>query len=235
LDVMDAYVYDWASKRPENEFPLRRTVYKNLYFDGASGNASFDQYPIESAAVYDPQTEVTTFDYKFTEDTEISGYMYLHLWVECRGHDNMDIFPWIIKLGQSGEFLPLETMGGHYRGAWSFRRCSHREKDDKFSTPYLPVAAHRGEERMKPGEIFPIDIELYPHSRIWHKGETLRVQLAGYWIKTDWFHDSNMNYIVDNGNGKHIIHTGGKYDSFLRVPTIPPKYTSGDYIYDPRK
>jgi predicted acyl esterase len=235
LDVMDAYTYDYASKRPENEFPLKRTIYKNLYFDAATGGASFEQYPLESEVTYDPKTEVTCFDYKFTEDTEITGYMYLHLWIECRGHDNMDIFPWVIKLGQNGEFLPLETMGGHYRGAWGFRRCSYRDNDPKYTTSYQPVGAHWKEERMKPGEIFPIDIELYPHSRIWHKGETLRVQIAGYWIKTDWFHDGNMNYITDNGDGTDVIHTGGRYDSFLRIPTIPPKYTSGDYVYDPRK
>jgi len=31
--------------------------------------------------------------------------------------------------------------------------------------------------------------------------------------------------------GYHVIHSGGKYDSYLQVPVIPPKYQAGDYIY----
>jgi hypothetical protein len=36
---------------------------------------------------------------------------------------------------------------------------------------------------------------------------------------------------ADNGDGMHVIHTGGKYDSYLQIPAIPPKYTSGEYVY----
>jgi len=35
---------------------------------------------------------------------------------------------------------------------------------------------------------------------------------------------------IDN-KGSHVIHSGGKYDSFLQVPVIPPKYQAGDYVY----
>ena len=34
-----------------------------------------------------------------------------------------------------------------------------------------------------------------------------------------------------NNKGTHVIHSGGKYDSYLQVPVIPPKYQAGDYIY----
>jgi hypothetical protein len=34
-----------------------------------------------------------------------------------------------------------------------------------------------------------------------------------------------------NNKGEHIIHSGGKYDSYLQIPTIPPRYQAGDYIY----
>jgi hypothetical protein len=37
-----------------------------------------------------------------------------------------------------------------------------------------------------------------------------------------WFPDNK---------GDHIIHTGGKYESYLLVPEIPPRYEDGDYIY----
>jgi len=232
VQVMDAYDYDYATNRPEKEFPLARTQYKKLYLDAASHGAALEeQYAQASEVVYDPKTEVTTFDYTFTEDTELTGYMKLHLWVECRGHDNMDLFPWVMKLDKDGNMIPIVCMDGEYRGAWAFYRCSHRKLDEKLSTPYQPVQAHRELEPMEQGVVYPVEIEFYPHSRIWHKGEKLRLQFAGKFIKTDWFHDRNMNHQVDNGDGLHVIHTGGEYDSYLQIPVIPPKYTSGEFTY----
>ena len=231
LDVMDAYAYDYKSRRVENEFPLKRTEYKKLYLNAAEMDGSYEPYAMESEVSYDPKTETTQFDIRFNEDTEITGYMKLHLWVESRGYDNMDLFPWVLKLGQNKEELPIECMGAPYRGAWGFLRCSCRELD-KSATDYQPIHAHLKEERFAPGEIVPVDIELYPHSRIWHKGEYLSIRLAGRFIKTEWFHDVAMDHEVDNGDGIHVIHTGGKYDSYLQIPTIPPKYTSGDYVYE---
>lgn len=231
LDVMDGYDYDFASKRPEESFPLKRTEYKKIYLDATDGSASYELPATEAEAVYDPKTETTTFTIQFAEDTEIIGFMKLHLWVEARGHDNMDLFPWVIKLDKDDNYVPIRVMGAPYRGAWGFLRCCHRELDPKYASDFQPVHAHTKEERFAPGEIVPVDVEFYPHSRIWHKGEKLQVMIAGRFIKTEWFHDNDMNHQTDNGDGLHVIHTGGQYDSYLQIPAIPPKYQVGDYIY----
>jgi len=231
MDVMDAFAYDFAERREEKEFPIARTEYRKVYLNAAEQDGGYEPFAAESEVVYDPEDGTATFNFRVPEDIEVSGFMKLHLWVECRGHDNMDLFPWIMKLGQNKEYVPIECMGSPYRGAWGFLRCTHRDLHPTLATDFQPIHAHTGEERMKPGEIFPVDIELYPHSRIWHKGEYISIQLAGRFIKTVWFHDVAMNHDLDNGNGKHVIHTGGKYDSYLQIPVIPPKYTSGDYVY----
>jgi len=231
IDVMDAFDYDYARRREENKFPLERTEYKKIYLNAAGADGGFEPFESESEVVYDGETETTTFNIRITEDTEVTGFMKLHLWVECRGYDNMDLFPWIMKLGQNKELIPIECMDAPYRGAWGFLRCTHRDLHPRLATDFQPIHAHTSEERMKPEEVFPVDIEFYPHSRIWHKGEYISIQLAGRFIKTEWFHDIAMNHETDNGTGKHVIHTGGKYDSYLQIPCIPPKYTSGDYVY----
>jgi predicted acyl esterase len=107
-------------------------------------------------------------------------------------------------------------------------RVSHRELDRKWSTDFQPVQAHRKEEKLKPGEIVPVDIEIYPSSRIWHKGQQIRLHIAGRYIREGWF--ENLVWFPDN-KGKHVIHSGGKYDSYLQVPIIPPKYRAGNYTY----
>jgi predicted acyl esterase len=231
LDVMDAYEFDYASERVEESFPLKRTEYRKLYLGAAAGDASYASFADESEVVYDPKTETTSFTYRFDEDTEISGFMKLHLWVESRGHDNMDLFPWVIKLDVEGNYLPIRCMGADFRGAWGYLRCCHRDLDEKYASDFQPVHAHTREQRFEPGEIVQVDVEFYPHSRFWHAGEQLSVVVAGRFIKTDWFHDTDFNQVTDNGDGLHVIHTGGRYDSYLQIPVIPPKYRVGDYVW----
>ena len=111
--------------------------------------------------------------------------------------------------------------------------CSHRELS-KSESQYVkgqlvqPVMAHKRELKVKPGEIVPVDIEIVPSSRIIHKGEKLRVQIAGRYIREGWFEP--LAWDTDN-HGRQLIYTGGQYESFIQVPVIPPKYRAGDYIY----
>lgn len=83
---------------------------------------------------------------------------------------------------------------------------------------------------MEPGKIYPIDVEIWPHSRMWHKGEHIRIEVDGRFIMTEWYEDPKSGFVEDNGDGKHVIHTGGEYESWLQIPYIPPKYVSGDYV-----
>jgi predicted acyl esterase len=231
VDVLDAFDYDFREKRKEDDFPLKRTEYRKIYLDAATHSASYTPFTNHSEVTYDPKTDTTTFDIKFEEETEITGYISLRLFVECRGHYNMDLLPWIKKLGQKGEYIPVYCMGLPFRGAWAYARCTHRELDPEWSSDFQPVQAHHREERMEPGRIYPVDIEFYPHARIWHKGESLRLEIAGRFIVTEWSEDPHMVIQTDNGEGIHVIHTGGEYGSYLQIPFIPPKYTSGEYTY----
>lgn len=231
MNVMDSYDYDLFENRTEKEFPLKRTEYKKLYLDAANKAASYEVPAGKSEIVYDPMKDIAVFEYQFEEDTEITGYMKLHLNIECRGHDNMDMFAWIKKYSADGEYVPIHCMDEAYRGVWGYMRTKRRELDPKWSTDFNPVQAHRKDEPMEQGKIYAVDMEILPTSRMWHKGEKLRIELNGYYIKTDWYEDAKMDFIVDNGDGKHVIHTGGEYDSYLQIPTIPAKYTAGEYVY----
>lgn len=230
IDVMDAYDYDFQVKRAETAFPLERTQYKKLYINAGSGTMQLER-PVEqvSKAVYDGQTGQVEFDYQFEEDTEITGFMKLRLWVEAEGHDDMDLFVNIQKADENGVFLPTNVLGEPHPGAWGKMRVSHRKLDEKLSTDFQPVQAHTVEEKLAPGQIVPVDIEIVPHSKLWHKGQKIRVQVAGRYIREPgWF--ERLVWTPDN-RGSHVIHSGGAYDSFLQIPVIPPRYVAGDYVY----
>lgn len=228
VEVMDAYDYDYQTNRPEKEFPLARTEYRKLYID--SKNVCLKDKPVEleDKCSYDAQEGLLNFDYQFDEDTEITGYMKLRLWVEADGHDDMDLFVNIQKTDEKGEWIPTNILGEPHPGAWGKMRVSRRELDPKLSTDYEPVQSGRTEEKLSPGEIVPVDIRIVPTSRIWHKGQKIRVQLSGRYIREGWFEP--LSWETDN-KGNHIVHAGGKYDSFLQIPVIPPRYVAGDYVY----
>lgn len=252
IEVMDAYDYDFQVNRPEREFPLARTQYQKLYLDasnakaggdagteeGARGNTpalsvtggglSWEPVGVETKASYDANEGLTTFDITFTEDVELTGFMKAHLWVEADGHDEMDLFLTVQKLDENGKFLPTLVLGEEHPGTWGRLRVSQRALDPDASTDYQPVQAHKVKEPLKPGEIVPVDIAFFPISRLWHKGQRLRLQLAGRYFREGWFEPFTWE---TNNKGTHVIHTGGKYDSFLQIPVVPPKYRAGDYVY----
>jgi predicted acyl esterase len=227
LEVMDAYDCDFQVNRPEREFPLARTEYAKLYLDAAKGALSLEPVVATAKVSYDANEGLATFDIRFDEDTEITGFLKAHLWVEADGHDEMDLFLTVQKLGENGEFLPTFVLGEPHPGAWGKLRVSHRALDPELSTDYQPVQSHRVEEKLRPGEIVPVDIEIYPHSRIWHKGQQLRLQIAGRYIREGWFAPSSWD--IDN-QGDHVIHTGGRHDSYLQIPVVPAKYRAGQYV-----
>ena len=240
IDIMDSGVIDYQVKRPENEFPLARTQYEKLYLDAGTGNMTTS--PIDKATMisyeaiqqpgmvtYDSNQELATFTFKFDEDTELTGYMKLHLWVEADGADDMDLFATIQKLDEKGNFLPAVGLGEPHPGFPGKLRVSHRELDEERSTPYQPYHTHRNLQLLKPKEIVPVEIEIWPTSMMWHKGQQLRVVVSGHYFREPgWFEPFSWETC---NRGKHIIHTGGKYDSHLLIPVIPPKYQAGDYKY----
>lgn len=227
LQVMDAYDVDYQTNRAEDAFPIKRTEYRKLYLDAASMSMAEEKPAVATAASYDPLTEALVFDLTFTEDTELSGYMALHAWVQAEGHDDLDLFVTVKKADASGEFVPWNVLNEPHPGVWGKMRVSHRALDPKLSTRFNPVQAHTSEEKLEPGQIVPVDIELVASSRIWHKGERLRVEIAGRYLRGEWFEP--LTWETDN-RGRHLIHTGGEYDTYLQVPVIPPRLKVGDYV-----
>jgi len=232
LDVMDAGDIDFQHNRPEKEFPLARTQYTRLFLDARTGSLSASPLAEESAVRYDatPGKDGTArFTIKFNRDTEITGYLKLRLWVEADGANDMDLFVYVRKLDEEGQWLPTLILDEPWPGIIGKMRVSRRELDEETSTPFQPRYTYRKEEFLKPGEIVPVEIEIWPSSMIWHAGQQLSVVVAGHYIRRPgWFEPFAWDL---RNKGNHIIHTGGRYDSHLLIPVVPPKYQAGNYVY----
>jgi len=165
------------------------------------------------------------FEVEFPERTELTGHMKLRLWVQADGSDDLDLFVALEKIDQAGYLVPLAYFGNHDDGpiALGWLRASHRELDEEKSTPYQPVHKHARELKLNPGEIVPVDVEIWPTSILFEKGEKLRVVVQGsdvYYYPSEGHTCGHLDTV---NKGEHVIHTGGDYDSHLLAAVIPPR------------
>lgn len=221
LEVRERY-YE-GSFRAEQEWPLARTKYRKLYLNAATGQLQLTP-PEQAARVrYEATQGAARFDYQFDQDTELTGYMKLKLWVEADGADDMDLFVAVQKFDREGNYVPFAYYALYEDGpvALGWLRVSHRELDEERSTPYQPVHLHQKELRLKPGERVPVEIEIWPSSTFFAKGERLRLVIQGKDIYTyDPKQGPMMLHEETRNQGEHIIHAGGSYDSYLLIPQI---------------
>ncbi len=226
LEVMDSYDFDFRVNRPEKEWPLARTEYKKLYLNAKDKTMSLNVPKKDASCSFDAMNEILNFDYVVPEDTEITGYISLHAFASVKGFDDADLFFTIKKLGEGGKELPVSVLNEPHPGAWTKLRLSMRELDPN-SKPYKPEQTFTKEEKLEEGKPVEFSVTFWPYSRIWHKGETIRLQITGKYLRDQgWFETLNWNSINE---GTQSIHTGPKFESYLQIPVIPPKFKSFDY------
>ena len=242
LAVLDPTGRDVVN-RPEAEFPLARTQYRSLYLNAGTAKLSTESTPQEEEASYqsDDGKGVLSFTYRFPEDTELTGYFALRLWVEAPEADDLDIYVEVRKLGRFGRrslsrnirppnpiiawvLEQLYRLGKakfgmmFFSGAKGMQRVSQRRTDPAKSSAAEPFHTFNAPEKLEAGEVVPVDIQIWPMGMKWRAGEQLQLLVAGHKLST-----VEMPGLVapDSVNkGRHIIHTGGRYDSRLIVPFI---------------
>ena len=212
--------------RADKDWPLPDTKYTKLYLNPGNRKLERDQAPAESslryAALGDGGPARAQFDFEFDQRTDLVGYMKLKLWMSADGSDDMDIFVAVQKLDAAGQIVPFVVLNLFDDGpvALGWLRASHRELDPRLSTEYQPVLRHRREIKLEPGEVVPLEIEIWPSGTRFEAGETLRLVVQGTDIYThpkgtvQDLHQDSVN------RGHHIIYSGGKYDSYLLVPVV---------------
>jgi predicted acyl esterase len=210
--------------RVEREWPLARTEYRKLFLDPANGRLVGDALAEEGAVRYDAmvQDDRAEFTHVFEADTELTGYSKLRLWVEAEDGEDLDLFVALYKLDARGERVPLIAMAMRDDGpvALGWLRASHRELDEERSTDWQPWHRHQRLLALESDGPTPVDIEIWPASTLFRKGETLHLIVQGndiyrYDLRQAQLHQDTVN------TGTHIIHAGGRFDSHLLVPVIP--------------
>lgn len=219
---------------PATAFPPQDVKYQKCYLDGRT-RSLIQNVPTQGIPViYDTETDPgkASFIMRFDRETVMVGYPKVHLWVEADGADDMDLFIFIQKLDVHGNHLQqfvvpnqgaimhdLTERGGsvlRYKGPNGRLRVSARHLDEELSNDIIPAHSFDRVEKLQPGEIAEIEIDMFPIGMVFYPGEQLRLVISSQ-NDLGAIMPGTSAYVPEN-KGKHIIHTGGTKASYLQVP-----------------
>ena len=208
--------------RTEQDWPLQRSAYRKLCLSQAmvlQGEAC----EAASTVSYDAERGRAVFEHRFSEATELTGYMKAHLWLEARNQGgaapaDLGLVATIQKLDGQGKVVPfLGSVGNkHDAVARGYCRASRRRLDPSQSTDYWPALTLDREELLAPGEVVEVDVGIWPSSTWFEAGSSMRLTLSGHEVVPTPVYTKEFPY----NRGTHVIHLGGDRASYLQVPVI---------------
>ena len=230
-------------ERHENEWPIARTHWTKFYLHPAAHQLGLGPANTSGSITYDGLGDGVTFvSAPLDKETEITGPLAARLFVSS-STTNADLF--LVFRVFSPDLREVVFMGAidpHTPVAQGWLRASHRKLDPKLSTEYRPYHTHDQKQPLKPGEVVPLDVEIWPTSIVVPAGHRIALTVRGRdyeWQKTTGAKLSNFrNELLGCGpflhndprdrpaavfGGKVTLHMGPQQQSYILLPVIPPK------------
>lgn len=203
--------------RSEDSWPPSDTHFTPFYLDLDNRTLALEAPEQAQSHSYDAEDKQTVdFDHRFDRRTEVTGPMVLKLWVAAEDADNLDLFAAVRKFDSEGNEIFFCGKDGYRQGvvALGWLRASLRHLDLDRSKPWRPWQSLDRVEKVQPGEIVPVEIEILPSSTLFEAGEVLRLSISGRDILefSRFGHDDTVN------QGNHSIFASPNQPSHLLVP-----------------
>ncbi len=220
-------------RRDESEWPLARTKWTRYYLDADDGALSIEAPAAPSKVEYDAQTDgVTLRTSPFGQDTEFTGPVAAKLFVATSTAD-MDLFLTLRLFDPDRNevtFVGANDPRAPVSQGWL--RISHRKTDPKRSRPYQPYHPHDERQPVNPGQVYAVDVEIWPTSIVVPAGYHLALTIGGKDFERPdaqglmkgsgiFLHNDPADRPADVFGGVNTIHTGGEHASHLLMPFIP--------------
>ncbi|KAJ5381027.1 uncharacterized protein N7496_003455 [Penicillium cataractarum] len=224
-------------ERPEQEWPPIRQRMEKYYLDGTTRELVPTPPPNVTATSHNGHslTDSSDFTLRFIKYTELCGRPFVKLYMSSSEGDDFDVVVQIRKLSVTGKPLaslnwspmpkpepevPNVNVAKHI-GQQGMLRASHRVTlQPRASDNELPVYSHDRGEPVKPGEIVPLLIPIWPVGVVFEAGESLMLRVSGHDMSLPEVEALRPKEPVDANEGSHTVHTGGEYDSHLVLPVI---------------
>ena len=229
-------------ERTAEAWPLPNTVWTSIYLHAEDATLSSAEPVISREVSYDASGSGLTFLLEpFASETEITGPIALKLFASSESAD-ADIFAVLRVFDSEGDELTFQgAIDPHTPIGQGWLRASHRHLDSELTLPYRPYHTHDRVEPLTPGEVYELEVEMWPTSIVAPAGFRLGLTIRGndYRYQGDlghtslstfknqltgcgpFLHDDPLDRPPDVFGGGVTIHTGPDHRSRLLVPVIP--------------
>ncbi len=231
--VLDLEGHDRINQ-PAGEFPPEDVQQVRYYLDAVARTLSTEAPVAGAFADYDSQSEEgqASFTIRVGAPLDFVGYPKVCLWVEADASDDMDLFVFLQKLDPEGRQLEQFNVPNHgpvmqgltrqgaailkYKGSNGRLRVSMRHLDETSSTETIPVHSFDRIEKLAPKEVVRVEIDLFPIGLALKPDDRLRLVVSGRHLLGGVM--PGAGNVPSENHGRHIIHTGGQFASYLQLP-----------------
>jgi len=175
-------------------------------------------------------------------ETEITGPIAAKLWVSSATED-VDLFLVVRVFAPDLKEVTFQgALDAHTPIAQGWLRCSHRKLDPKLTLPYRPYHTHDEEQKLTPGRVYEVDVEVWPTCVVVPKGFRLALSVRGtdyvypgepgagvetlgkVWTGVGPFtHNDPRDRPPSVFGGVVTLHAGPQRPAHLLLPVIPEK------------
>lgn len=226
--------------RKELNWPLSNTKWTKIYMDAGDVSRNMVWTLPQSASSFHfnaLQEPLTFHSSPFEHDIEITGPLMAKVFVSSTTTD-CDLFLTLQAFDLAGKEVDfIGTIDPHTPLAQGWLRASHRKLDTKKTLPYRPYHTHDELQPLEPGQIYELDVEIWPTHIILPAGYRLALQISGKdferplppdtpseaWVSKGsgpWLHTLAEDRPPSVFGGQTTIYTGGATPSYLLLPII---------------
>jgi predicted acyl esterase len=167
-------------ERPEQEWPLARTQWTRHYLNPAEATLSRELPTREASVTYDGLGDGITFlTPPLPAETEITGPLAAKLFVSSETRD-ADLFLVVRVFTPNMQEVTFQgALDPHTPIAQGWLRASHRKLDPKLTLPYRPYHTHDEKQPLTPGQVYELDVEIWPTCIVVPAGYRLGLSVRG--------------------------------------------------------
>ena len=231
-------------ERWESEWPIRRTRWTKLHLH-TEGLGLGPEPPVREGKVTYPALGdgVTFLTPPLEAETEITGPAAAKLFVSSQTAD-ADLF--VILRVFTPDVREVTFQGAldpHTPVAQGWLRASHRKLDSELSLPYRPYHTHDEAQPLAPGEVYELDVEIWPTCIVVPRGHRIALTVRGRDYEYPGGPGAGLGTLGASFSGvgpfQHndprdrppaifgkdvTLHCGPRYPAHVLLPTIPAPY-----------
>jgi predicted acyl esterase len=226
--------------RAENEWPLARTQWTKYYLQPEAKTLGTTAPPMETALTYEALGDgLRFFTPPMERELEITGPIAAKLWLSSETKD-ADVFLVLGVYDPSGtEVTFIGSNDPRTPVGLGWLRASHRKLDTKLSKPYRPYHTHDEKQPLTPGEVYELDVEIWPTCIVVPPGYRVALTVRG----KDYEFDGTdialpnaaypmkgvgpMTHTLDRPaeifGRNYTLHFAHGRQPYVLLPIIPPK------------